>query len=320
MPLMFDMPMEKLKTYQGRNPRPDDFDQYWERALAELKSTSSNYELKEAMFSVSCARCYHLYFTSLGGARIHAKLLLPVDKKERHPALLLFHGYRGNSGNWYDKLGYVSAGFVVAAMDCRGQGGLSEDPGGVRGTTLSGHIIRGLNDSPDKLMYRNIFLDTVQLARVVGSLPEVDHSYICASGMSQGGGLTIACAALEPSIKRAVVIMPFLSDYKRVWEMDQAKDAYVELRDFFRIFDPAHEHEDDIFIKLGYIDVQHLAPRIRAEVLMVVGLMDTVCPPSTQFAVYNKIKSSKHLLVYPDYAHEVPTELADRIFQFITSR
>lgn len=26
MPLQFDMPMEKLKSYQGRNPKPDDFD------------------------------------------------------------------------------------------------------------------------------------------------------------------------------------------------------------------------------------------------------------------------------------------------------
>jgi len=32
----------------------------------------------------------------------------------------------------------------MAAMDCRGQGGSSEDSGGVKGNTLCGHIIRGL--------------------------------------------------------------------------------------------------------------------------------------------------------------------------------
>ena len=46
-----------------------------------------------------------------------------------HPAVLLFHGYTGNSGDWSDKLGYVSEGFTVAALDCRGQAGLSEDRG-----------------------------------------------------------------------------------------------------------------------------------------------------------------------------------------------
>ena len=28
MPLQFDMPLEELKTYQGTNPRPQDFDAY----------------------------------------------------------------------------------------------------------------------------------------------------------------------------------------------------------------------------------------------------------------------------------------------------
>jgi cephalosporin-C deacetylase len=61
----------------------------------------------------------------------------------------MFHGYSGSSGDWVgEKLAYAAQGFCVAALDCRGQGGLSEDPGGVRGNTLRGHIIRGLDDAP----------------------------------------------------------------------------------------------------------------------------------------------------------------------------
>ena len=66
-------------------------------------------------------------------------------------------------------------------------------------------------------------------------------------------------------------VFPFLCDYRRVWNIDQAKDAYAELQEYFRKFDPMHEREEEIFTRLGYIDVQHLAPRIRAEVLMGVG-------------------------------------------------
>ena len=51
-------------------------------------------------------------------------------------------------------------------------------------------------------------------------------------GGSQGGALTIACAALEPRVKKLAPVFPFLSDYRRVWEMDLAKDAYAELRPF----------------------------------------------------------------------------------------
>ncbi|MBO7392909.1 MAG: acetylxylan esterase, partial [Abditibacteriota bacterium] len=34
----FDMPLEELKTYMGSSPRPDDFDEYWARAKAEMES------------------------------------------------------------------------------------------------------------------------------------------------------------------------------------------------------------------------------------------------------------------------------------------
>jgi cephalosporin-C deacetylase len=203
----------------------------------------------------------------------------------------MFHGYSGSSGDWCDKLAYVANGFSVAALDCRGQGGLSEDAGSVRGNTLRGHIIRGLDDSPDRLLFRQIFLDCAQLAGIVMSMEEVDPDRVGATGGSQGGGLTLACAALEPRIRRCAPVFPFLCDYLRVWEMDLDVAAYDELRTYFRLFDPLHEHKDEAFTRLGYIDCQHLAPRIRAETMLSFGLIDSICPPSSQFAAYNKIRA-----------------------------
>jgi cephalosporin-C deacetylase len=229
----------------------------------------------------------------------------------------MFHGYSGNSGDWADKLGYVAQGFTVAALDCRGQGGLSEDSGGVKGWTLRGHIVRGLDDAPQKMLFRQIFLDTAQLADIVLSMPEVDAARVGATGGSQGGGLTLACAALEPRITRVAPVFPFLCDYQRVWEIDQAENAYAELREYFRRFDPLHAHEDALFTRLGYVDVQHLAHRIRGEVMMAVGLMDKICPPSTQFAAYNKITAPKSMRIYPDYGHENLPGNTDAIFRFI---
>lgn len=316
MPLV-DMPLEQLMTYQGRTPRPPDVDAYWDTALDEMRSVDAQVELIPYPLKAPHAECFHLYFTGVGGARVHAKYLRPKNAPAPHPAVVMFHGYTGSSGDWSDKLGYVGQGFSVAALDCRGQGGLSEDVGGVRGTTHRGHIIRGLDDSPEKLLFRQIFLDTAQLARIVMNFPEVDAERVGATGGSQGGGLTLACAALEPSIKKAAPVFPFLCDYQRVWEMDLAAGAYEELRTFFRHFDPLHEREAEIFTRLGYIDNQHLAHRIRGEVLMPVGLMDTICPPSTQFAVYNKITSPKRLVIYPDFGHEGLPGCNDHIFNFL---
>lgn len=49
---------------------------------------------------------------------------------------------------------------------------------------------------------------------------------------------------------------------------------------------------------------------------MVTGLMDKVCPPSTQFAVYNNIKSKKEHIIYPDFGHENINGLEDLIYQW----
>ncbi len=37
MPLV-DMPVDQLKEYQGRNPRPADFDEFWDKSIAEMKA------------------------------------------------------------------------------------------------------------------------------------------------------------------------------------------------------------------------------------------------------------------------------------------
>jgi cephalosporin-C deacetylase len=312
------MPLEELRNCKGRNPKPADFDEYWNAALQEMRNTDPEVELVPADFQVPFAECFDLYFTGVRGARVHAKFLRSKDAPaDPHPAVLQFHGYGGSCGEWAEKLSFVGLGFSVAALDVRGQGGLSEDTGEVKGNTLRGHIIRGLDDDPRNLLFRQIFLDTAQLASIVMNMPDVDENRVGACGGSQGGALTLACSALEPRIKRLAPACPFLCDYQRVWEMDLAAGAYEELKIHFRLFDPLHEKENEVFTRLGYIDCQHLADRIQGEVLMAVGLMDEICPPSTQFAAFNKIDAPKEVAIYPDYAHEGYPGFNDRVFQFM---
>jgi cephalosporin-C deacetylase len=318
MPLI-DLPLSQLQTYAGRNPKPEDHADYWDRALEEMRGVDPELELRPASFQVPTAECFDLYFTGVRGARVHAKYVRPASRSGPGPAVVQFHGYSGDAGDWSGLLRWTAAGVAVAAMDCRGQGGQSQDPGGVKGTTLRGHIIRGLDADPsgDDLLFRHIFLDTAQLAGLVMAFDEVDAARVGAVGGSQGGGLTLACAALEPRIARAAPYYPFLCDYLRVWEMDQARAAYDELAKFFRHHDPTHARKDEWFRRLGYIDVQHLADRVRGPVLMGCGLMDTVCPPSTQFAAYNKITAPKDVVIYPDFAHEHLPGFEDRTTQFM---
>jgi cephalosporin-C deacetylase len=313
-----DKPLHELREYQGTNPKPADYEAYWDRALQELDRIDPQVEMIPVDILGDCnADLFHLYFTGVGGARVHAKYIRPRQTKKPGPAVLEFHGYGADSGDWSGKLNYLSQGYSFASLDCRGQGGgLSEDNSRVVGNTIQGHLSRGLYGPPDQMLFRQIFLDTAQLARIIMNQPEVDRSRVASTGKSQGGALALVCAALEPRIARVASLYPFLSDYQRVWEMDLAKDAYADVKQYLRHFDPLHQRLEETFLRLGYIDIQHLVARIRGEVLMGLTLMDNICPPSTQFAAFNKITARKEALIYPDFAHEHIPGFDDHVFRF----
>ncbi|MDR3318927.1 MAG: acetylxylan esterase [Clostridiales bacterium] len=318
-----DMPLEKLKNYGGINPKPADFDAFWAEGLAETAKTDPKTTFAPATgIRYDNFETNDLYFDSVKNSRIYAKYVRSSGVTGKQPVLLLLHGYGGSSGDWFDKTAWAAQGYIVLAMDCRGQAGKSEDYNPVKGTTQSGLIMRGFGDPDPKNMYfRNVFLDTVQLVKVAKSLPGADADRIYAYGGSQGGALTIACAALNGSdVKKAVALHPFLSDYKRVWEMDLAVDAYGDVLDYIRKHAPVPSAQDAVWEKLGYIDIQHLAPRITADVLWLTGLMDNICPPSSQFAAYNKITSKKDIIIYTNQRHEGLPNWESSVIPFLNGR
>ena len=312
-----DFSLKDLQSYTGINPLPDDFDAYWNDALNELDELGISYEKEKAEFSAPKINCFNLYFKGVGNARVHAKFLEP-ETSGNGAGICMYHGYSGDSGGWLEKLPYAYAGFKVLALDVRGQMGLSQDSGAYLGNTLRGHIIRGLwDEDPKALFFRNVFLDCAQCVKILMSMSEIDEKRIGVMGGSQGGALAIVAAALEPRVARAVSVYPFLSDYKRVWEMDAAQRAYEELEYYIKRVDPRHEKINELWHKLGYIDVKNIASRIRAEVLMFISQMDVVCPPSTQFAVYNNIRSTKSYKLYPNHGHEHLPDSDEIIYDFM---
>ena len=73
MPLLFDMPWEELHTYEGSNPKPADFEDFWDKAIRELDDIDPKTEIIPSSFQTSFADCFDMFFTGTGGARIHAK-------------------------------------------------------------------------------------------------------------------------------------------------------------------------------------------------------------------------------------------------------
>jgi cephalosporin-C deacetylase len=313
---------EEQLAYGGVPHKPGDFDAYWDAAVSESRSDGDRYTLEPADFAVPGVECFWLWFTGLGGARICCKLLRPVARPgKKHPALCLFHGYSGNSGDWSGKLAYALSGFTVLAMDTRGQSGRSEDNLTVQGTTWMHHYLRGLTDPDPRRFYcRGIFTDAAKAARIVLSMEDVDPTRVYASGFSQGGDLTVACAALEPRVSRIAfggVASADCARYVRELQTTYATAALAPvLLKYFNTEDPYRENEAAIIERFSYIDLILLAPRIRAQTQNYIGLRDSVCPAPGQLALYNHIAAPKSLYCSPDGQHAPPPDTMDRLYAF----
>lgn len=305
------------EMYLGEGLPPADFDAFWDTAMERDCAAPVSCILEPAAFRCPIAQCFHMTFPGAGGDRIHALYLRPAGAgKACHPALLMFHGYTWNAGGFAQKLSYVAMGFSVLAMDCRGQGGATPDRSAASGNSIFGHILRGIEGPPENLYYVRTFLDAAMLVRAAQSLSEVDPKKICTIGDSQGGALALVCAALQPEVRRAVCYYPFLCDYRLAASMP-APTAYDEIPQYFKRADPLHRTREEVFTKLDYIDIRFLAPRIRGKVLWFQGGLDTLCPPQTQLAAYNRLTCEKTLLCYPEYGHEVMPDSHDRAYRFL---
>ncbi len=129
-----------------------------------------------------------------------------------------------------------------------------------------------------------------------------DDLKILSEGISQGGGLSLALASLHRNVCLVASDVPFLCHFRRGVEV-AVGNPYAEISHFFKIQDPLHRLEPEVYKNLSYIDLMNHAPRIQVPALMSVGLEDNVCPPSTVFATYNHLAGEKSLRIYRDFAH-----------------
>lgn len=153
----------------------------------------------------------------------------------------------------------------------------------------------------------------MRAVEVAAGLDNVDAGRIGVTGVSQGGGLTLAAAALAPQrVRLAAPCVPYLCHYERAVEM--AEGPYREIGDYVRAWP---ERADRVFETLSYFDNLNLADRIRGKVLISLGLWDVICPPSTIYAVINRMRCPKEVNVHPCTGHEETDDWRERSFAFL---
>jgi cephalosporin-C deacetylase len=285
MPL-YDFKLTELRQYRSDVVCPDDFDSFWARTLSETRATPIAPTFTPLDAGLSLVEVFDVTYNGYGGHPIKAWLILPRQRGAPLPCVVKYIGYGGGRGFPHDHLLWPTAGYATFVMDTRGQGsawskGDTPDPVG-SDPAHPGSMTKGIL-SPDTYYYRRVFTDAVRAIEAARSHAAIDPHRIVLTGGSQGGGIALAAAGLEPNVKAVMPDVPFLCDFPRAVTVTP-RDPFPEISRFLAV------HRDkvaEVFKTLTYFDGVCFGQRARAAGLFSVGLMDTICPPSTVFAAYN---------------------------------
>lgn len=302
----FDLPLDQLRTYLPEREEPADFDAFWRDTLASARAFDLN-PVFEPVHDLRFATidAYDVTFSGFGGQRIKGWLTMPKQRDGKVPCVVEFIGYGGGRAFVTDWTLWSSLGFAHLVMDTRGQGsgwqvGDTGDPE-PEGTNPHhpGYMTRGVA-SPETYYYRRLFTDCARAVEAALAHEAIDPARVAVTGGSQGGGMSIAAAALSPSVVLAMPDVPFLCHYRRATAITDGY-PYQEIVRYLLVH---RDQVDQVFSTLSYFDGVNFAARAKARALFSVGMMDEICPPSTVFAAHNHWAGEKDIRIYHYNHHE----------------
>ena len=248
---------------------------------------------------------YDITYNGYNGQAIKGWYVQPKGTKEPLPCVVEFIGYGGGRSYAHDWLLFANAGYGNFIMDTRGQGSVWQtgDTPDIEdfpsNPQTPGFMTRGITN-PDNYYYRRVFTDAVRAVEAARSIPTVNSKQIILSGASQAGGICLAVSGLLQDLLGIMPEVPFLCHYKRAVDLTD-QYPYQEITTYLKVH---HNQTDTVFKTLSYFDGVNFAARANAKALFSVGLMDTICPPSTVFAAYNHYNGQKNISVYHYNQHE----------------
>ncbi|MCP4848314.1 MAG: acetylxylan esterase [Verrucomicrobiaceae bacterium] len=278
-----------------------DFKKFWDNTRRELDRVPPSFKLKhQAKLSKERLDVYEVTMLSLGSVRVSGWYESPKSPGP-HPAVLRLPGYGQNMkpiARFND--------MAVFSFNVRGHGNSQEDIAG----EPQDYWIRGL-DNKDIYYYRGAYMDCIRAMDFLLSRKEVDPEKIAVIGGSQGGGFSLATAAMDKRVSLCAPAIPFLTN----WEKYFRTTSWPEMNGWIAAKD--HRTWDTVLQTLSYFDTMNMASWIHCPVFMGVGLQDSICPPPTNFAVYNRVTGSKQYQVYPQANHSLGPQHHNLVFDWI---
>ena len=269
--------------------RQPDFDEFWEETLVALEKIPPAYNVV-AMPELDSPthRAFEVTMRSLDNVRVAGWYQCPKAEGQ-HPVVLRVPGYTENM-----RPVPITDPIAIFSFNVRGHGNSQQDVSG----KPEDYWIRGLDDKWG-YFYQGAYADCIRAVDFLMSRKETDPRRIAVTGGSQGGGLSLVTAALDPRIAACAPDIPFLCDWVKYFKTTHwpEMDQWIAARE--------SRSWESTLKTMSYFDALNFTDRIQCPVLLGLGLQDDVCPPATIFAVYNRLQTDKQYFVYPQDKHWV---------------
>ena len=277
------------------SPDPDDFDAFWERAIADLEANVPIDAKVEPMPECSnvTMSCFRVSFATTDGRRVYGWLTEPKDlSKGPFPVRIRVPG----AG-----IGFVEPQFcegcVCLSMNvhgyCQPEGkGEKADTERQRlydeqdrkyavPRSVKRYCQAGIHLGRENYFYYASILGINRAVNWLASRPECDKGGFTYSGTSQGGGFGLYLTALNKHITRSCIFVPALTDLLG-YKIEGRQSGWPQLIEAQK---PGNRADAERWAP--YFCGVNFARRIHCPVRFVAGFSDGVCSPNAVFSAYN---------------------------------
>ena len=278
-------------------PTPADFDAFWQRTIEDARRIPLLPVMTRlADRSTADVDVYHVSFQNhRAGSRLYGMLTVPT-RPGKYPAMLSVPG--AGVRPYFPNMDIARRGVIHLAI---GIHGIPVDRDSLiynelRATALASYWAYGAEDR-DLYYYKRVYTGVVRAGDFLLGLPQSDGTNYVVRGGSQGGGLAIVTAVLDPRVKAIASSYPAMSDLFGYFAGRAGGWPHI-FQDTSHMRALSEKKET-----LAYYDVVNFARRLRVPGMFAWGFNDTTVPPTSSYVTYNVITSPKEAIIVPETGH-----------------
>ena len=283
-------------------PAPDDFDAFWAEKKKELAAVPINAKLTPVPLppNRTGVELFEYQADSIGAPSVGYYGRPAGAKPKSLPAVLFVPGAGVRSANLDAAAGWSKSGMLFIDLNAHGipDGKPKEFYAALDSGELKDYRTRG-RESRDTYYFLGVYFRVLRALDFLTSQPEWDGKTLILSGVSQGGGLALAGAALDPRVTYMIAFVPGLSDHTGM--------LVNRIAGWPKLIPKGPDGKPDpkVMEVARYFDNVNFASRVKVPGHFAVGFLDTTCPPTCTYAVYNNFAGKKDIVNYPNNGHDL---------------